>query len=123
MSRISGLAVGTLSPYTEFGPPLRMIPVGRHSRTHSSDRVGGWISEYTRASRTRRAMSCVNCDPKSRIRMRLDTSTPPRGISQTNLLDLHRLQIENRGARRAKQPAAGLTRVHDQRLTMPPDLG
>ena len=48
-----------------------MIPVGFHARIHARSRVHGWISEYTRASRTRRAMSCVNCEPQSRIRMRL----------------------------------------------------
>ena len=56
---------GAPSSYTELGPPLRMIPVGFQSRTHSTScaRAGGWISEYTRASRTRRAMSWVNCEP------------------------------------------------------------
>src|SRR4029077_7619911 len=32
----------------------------------------GWISQYTPSSRTRRAMSCVYCAPKSRIRMRCE---------------------------------------------------
>jgi hypothetical protein len=50
-------AVGTSSSYTEFGPPDRMIPLGRHSRIHSTVRDGGWISQYTWASRTRRAIS------------------------------------------------------------------
>src|SRR5687767_7599529 len=39
-------------------------------RTNSSLTSCGWISQYTFASRTRRAMSCVYCAPKSRIRMR-----------------------------------------------------
>ena len=52
------------------GPPDKMMPLGDHSRIHSKDRVGGWISEYTRSSRMRRAMSCVYWEPKSRIRIR-----------------------------------------------------
>jgi putative ABC transport system permease protein len=46
-----------------------MIPFGFQSRIHCTVREGGWISQYTCASRTRRAISCVNWDPKSTIRM------------------------------------------------------
>ncbi len=63
MSSTAGSTVGAPSSYTEFGPPLRMMPVGFQARIQSAVRVGGWISEYTRASRTRRAMSCVYCEP------------------------------------------------------------
>ena len=48
-----------------------MIPVGFQSRIQSTLRLGGWISEYTRASRTRRAINWVNCEPKSMMRIRL----------------------------------------------------
>src|SRR5690606_14886423 len=34
----------------------------------SSPLLKGWISQYTPVSRTRRAISCVTCEPKSRIR-------------------------------------------------------
>ena len=37
--------LGAFSPYTELGPPLRMMPVGFHSLIHSIVHVGGWISE------------------------------------------------------------------------------
>ena len=46
-----------------------MIPLGFQSRIQLTVREGGWISQYTCASRTRRAMSWVYCDPKSMIRM------------------------------------------------------
>ena len=36
MSSSAGSAVGAPSSYTEFGPPLRMMPVGFHSRIHST---------------------------------------------------------------------------------------
>src|SRR5688572_24321893 len=70
---------GAPAAYTELGPPLRMMPSGAQSRIHWRSRVGGWISEYTRASRTRRAISCVYCAPKSRMRMReVTTRDVPR---------------------------------------------
>src|SRR6185312_13204830 len=113
MSRTSAGTVGAPSSYTEFGPPLRMMPVGFHSRTHSADRVGGWISEYTPASRTLRAMSCVNCDPKSRIRMRLVIPGLPRPLGFLELKKFHgeRLEVENRGRGHAEHPAARLPRI------------
>src|SRR4051812_35137061 len=115
-SRSFGSAVGTSSSYTDAGPPLRMIPVGRQSLIHSTVRVGGWISEYTRASRTRRAMSCVNCDPMSRMRMReLMASVLPLRSVECEELHLLGVEVEQRGARRSEHPPACLARVHDQR--------
>src|SRR5436190_11654360 len=46
-----------------------MIPFGANSRTNSSLTSFGWISQKTCASRTRRAISCVTCEPKSRMRI------------------------------------------------------
>src|SRR5436190_12901655 len=95
-----------------------MIPVGFQLRTHVASR-GGWISEYTRASRTRRAMSCVNCEPKSRIRMRdVTPSVFPLRSVQRQELHLLGVEIEQCGARRAIQPSATLAGAHDQRITL-----
>src|SRR5215472_10770142 len=60
--------------YTEAGPPDRMIAAGFLSKISASGVVAGMISEYTWHSRTRRAMSCAYCAPKSM------TSTGP-GVS------------------------------------------
>src|SRR6185436_15542825 len=46
-----------------------MIPFGAKSRTNSSPTSFGWISQKTCASRMRRAISWVTCEPKSRIRI------------------------------------------------------
>src|SRR6266513_6461382 len=119
MSKIAGSASGTLSSYTEFGPPLRMIPVGFHSRIHSTLRVGGWISEYTRASRTRRAMSCVNCEPMSMMRIReLIASELPFRTAEIEELHLLGVEVEQRGSRRSVQPPARLAWVHDHRVIL-----
>src|SRR5258705_11432267 len=94
-----------------------MIPVGRHSRIHSKVRVGGWISEYTLASRTRRAMSCVNCEPMSRMRMRelMPSELPLRPV-EGDELHLLGVEVEKRAPRRSIQPAAGLAWIDLQRV-------
>src|SRR5688572_3764632 len=48
--------------------PLRR-PSAAYARIHSSVTSQGWTSERTWASRTRRAMSCVTWEPKSRMRI------------------------------------------------------
>jgi len=54
---------------TEFGPPERMMPCGLNSRTKASFTSYGCNSQYTCCSRTRRAISCEYCEPKSRMRI------------------------------------------------------
>src|SRR5215469_16226603 len=63
-------ALGGFASVTDSGPPERMMPRGAKARTAASLVSHGCISQYTPSSRTRRAMSCVYCAPKSRIRMR-----------------------------------------------------
>src|SRR5271155_608667 len=60
---------GAFSSYRLAGPPERIIPRGFSARIFSGAKLNGWISQYTLASRTRRAMSCVYWLPKSRIRI------------------------------------------------------
>src|SRR3984893_14527303 len=59
---------GASSTWTDAGPPERMIPFGRRASISSKGIVRGTISEYTCASRTRRAISCAYCAPKSTTR-------------------------------------------------------
>src|SRR5688500_17881094 len=118
-----------------------MMPVGFQSRTHCAERVEGWISEYTRASRTRRAISCVNWDPKSRSRILAAlmwwwrpvgvehlqfrqcwcvqrASELPLGAVQSDEVHLLGIQVEDRGAGRPVHPAAGLAGIHDERVAL-----
>src|SRR5213595_1885524 len=46
-----------------------MMPLGLNSRMNASLTSFGWISQYTCASRTRRAISWVTWEPKSRMRI------------------------------------------------------
>src|SRR6185295_189270 len=45
-----------------------MMALGANDLMKSSETSFGWISQYTAASRTRRAMSWVTWEPKSRMR-------------------------------------------------------
>src|SRR2546430_17434962 len=60
---------GAPSSYTEAGPPERINPTGRLARSSCGVASNGTISEYTWHSRTRRAMSCAYCAPKSTTRI------------------------------------------------------
>src|SRR5678809_1358162 len=53
-----------------------MIPLGANSRMKASLTSFGLISQNTCASRMRRAISCVTCEPKSRIRIRSCMASP-----------------------------------------------
>jgi hypothetical protein len=63
-------ARGAFGAVTLSGPPESTMPRAPKPRTNSSPTSYGWISQYTFVSRSRRAISCVYCAPKSRIRMR-----------------------------------------------------
>src|SRR3954470_11518381 len=58
------------SSVTEAWLPGRMTPRGVNERTNASSTSCGCSSQYTPLSLARRAMSCVTCEPKSRMRMR-----------------------------------------------------
>ena len=65
--RICGSAAGASSSYTDDGPPERINPIGLSARISAKGAVQGRTTENTFCSRMRRAMSCVYCDPKSRM--------------------------------------------------------
>src|SRR5919204_627666 len=97
-----GSMLGAPASYTLAGPPERITPITFLERSSAS--VTSWerISQYTRDSRTRRAMSCVYWDPKSRIaivarcdgpvsapvseRIACDPVTPRRGPALARLV-------------------------------------
>src|SRR3989442_11520763 len=60
-----GSTRGASAAYTDAGPPERTRASGRRARTCSGVTVCGTSSEYTRHSRTRRAISCEYCPPRS----------------------------------------------------------
>src|SRR3954471_15739864 len=65
-SKMRGSTRGAASENTDDGPPLRMIACGLRARIASGEIVWPPSSEYTRHSRTRRAISCAYWPPKSR---------------------------------------------------------
>ena len=56
---------GAAASRTEAGLPESMTP--RTSGPISGILLKGWISQYTFSSRTLRPISCVTCEPKSRM--------------------------------------------------------
>jgi hypothetical protein len=67
-----------LASATEFGPPDRIIPFGLAVLIFSESLVQGNILVKTPASRRRRAINCVNCDPKSIISIESDIALIPQ---------------------------------------------
>src|SRR3954454_13188469 len=65
-SKSPGSMRGAPSAYTDAGPPLRISACGLRARTCSAVTRWPTSSEYTRASRTRRAISCAYCPPRSK---------------------------------------------------------
>src|SRR4029077_7851638 len=64
-SKIAVSILGAPSAYTDAGPPERISATGlRRAISSTVDRCE-MSSEYTRASRTRRAISCEYCPPRS----------------------------------------------------------
>src|SRR5438093_12320738 len=70
-----GSTCGTSSAYTDAGPPLRMTAYGLRARTASGEIVWPTSSEYTRHSRTRRAISCEYWPPRSSTSTGLSSGT------------------------------------------------
>src|SRR5829696_1544850 len=64
-SKIRGSTCGAPSAYTDAGPPERTSATGFRRRSSSAEAACETSSEYTRASRTRRAISCEYCPPRS----------------------------------------------------------
>src|SRR5207245_11209415 len=69
--KMAGSADGDWPSITEAGPPDRMMPAGSNCwiLAPSTD-WNGRISQYTPASRTRRAINWVTWEPKSTIKRR-----------------------------------------------------
>src|ERR1700726_2803385 len=65
---MAGSRRGAPSALTAPGAPERRMPVGRRAARSAAVMVRGTISEYTRASRTRRAISWAYWAPKSTTR-------------------------------------------------------
>src|SRR4051794_27892755 len=70
MSNRLGSTWGAPGAYTDCGPPDRMIALGLRAAISATEAVCGTTSEYTHASRTRRAISWAYWAPKSTTRTR-----------------------------------------------------
>src|SRR4249920_3911612 len=72
-AKMAGLAAGAAPSITEAGPPDSTMALGANCSILAwSTDWKGWISQYTPASRRRRAISWVTWEPKSTISKRSD---------------------------------------------------
>src|SRR5690606_2744982 len=62
-------AAGAPGSVVDSGPPDRMMPLAPNAAISDGSWSQAQISQYTPISRMRRAISCVYCAPKSRIRI------------------------------------------------------
>src|SRR5580765_6988659 len=63
-----GSTCGAPSAYTDAGPPERISAAGLRATTSAGETRCETSSEYTRATRTRRAISCEYWPPRSTTR-------------------------------------------------------
>src|SRR5438034_6552981 len=88
-ARTSGSSDGASGSYTDAGPPERIRPAGRFAMSSVTGRSCGTISEYTWHSRTRRAISCAYCAPRSTTRTgRGSCSAVIRSVPHPHVLSL-----------------------------------
>src|SRR5919197_407084 len=120
-SKSPGSTCGASSAYTEAGPPERTSACGRRARTAAGETVCDTSSEYTRASRTRRAISCEYWPPRSTTRTgrssgagsgRCATSAP---VIRRLLRDRHVVRMALAQARARDADEARLLELVDRR--------
>src|SRR5919198_6319023 len=123
--KICGLTCGAPSAYTEAGPPERISATGLRRR--SSSALARWetSSEYTRASRTRRAISCEYWPPRSRTKTTSASATAVIGrvlrdrdvvrvrLAQAGAGDAHEARLLHRVDRRRAAVAHRLAQAAD----------
>ena len=98
---MAGSICGASLPKTLAGPPERIIPRAPVARICSGPKRKGKISEYTLLSRTRRAITCVYCEPKSRM-----TTFEPRKAASL-LIGRRRDYRTNRGSDKERREVRG----------------
>src|SRR5690242_11819969 len=113
-SKSAGSTCGAPSAYTDAGPPERISAAGRRRRISSADARCETSSEYTRASRTRRAISCEYCPPRSTTRTGRSSGEGPADggsgrIGTTSGAAIVRRVLDDRDVVRVRlaQPGAG----------------
>src|SRR3954447_8640429 len=115
-SKSAGSTYGAPSAYTDAGPPLRIRACGFRARTCSGVTVCGTSSEKTRHSRTRRAISCEYCPPRSTTSTgRSSGLASGRGRTEASAPIVRRL-LRDRHVVRVRLAQAGGRYAHELRV-------
>src|SRR3989440_10004603 len=112
-SYTAGSTDGAPSTWTDAGPPLKITPAGLRAFSSSAVIVYGTISEYTCASRTRRAISCAYCAPKSTTRTVSNWGASMRRLA-THADALAALEALALGLQRGRHHDLGLLELFDR---------
>src|SRR4051794_7737707 len=118
-SKMRGSIFGAPSAYTDAGPPDRISATGFRARMSSTAARWETSSEYTRASRTRRAISCEYWPPRSTTRTgRSSALSSGRGAgnSRTSAAPVIRCVLRDRDVVRMRLAQAGAGDAHEARL-------
>ena len=86
--KISASTFGAFCAYTLEGPPDKITALGFLAFTSAAVIEDGTISEKTCASRTRRAISCAYCAPKSTTRTPRVSATMNKNLYALELLHI-----------------------------------
>src|SRR5262245_1942250 len=115
-SKIAGSIRGAPSSYTDAGPPERTIAAGLRRATSAALARCDTSSEYTRASRTRRAISCAYWPPKSSTSTGRSSGSGSGRGGTTSAAAIVRRVLRDRDVVRVRlaQPRAG--DAHEARL-------
>src|SRR3954447_8561499 len=106
-SKSAGSTYGAPSAYTDAGPPLRISACGFRARTCSGVTVCGTSSEKTRHSRTRRAISCEYCPPRSTTRTGRSSGLASGSCRTSASAPIVRRLLRDRHVVRMRLPQAG----------------
>src|SRR5258705_4437272 len=113
-SKMPGSTCGASSAYRDAGPPLRISAYGLRARTASGEIVWPTSSEYTRHSRTRRAMSCEYWPPRSITNTGL-SSGPGNWITCDGSAAIVRRLFRDRHVVRVRLAQPGARDAHETR--------
>src|SRR5947207_8744150 len=112
-SYTAGSIPGAPGTWTDAGPPERMIAFGLRASISEIGIERGTISLYTWTSRTRRAISCAYCAPKSTTRTRSGESFTLRRTPSGHPDALRSLQRLSLGLQRGRDHHLGLLELLD----------
>src|SRR6478672_11484240 len=115
-SKMAVSSFGAPSTYTDAGPPERISAIGFLRRISSTVERCETISEYTRASRTRRAISCEYWPPRSTTSTGRSSGESSGCGGTTSAATVIRRVLRDRDVVRVRLAQPGTSDAHEARI-------